>query len=92
MWSNAIRVIAATRGGGITFVASSRPPIPTSITARSTFASRNARNAAKVAVSKNDSSGPIASARASTSSSAPSDSGSPFTRMRSAKRHKCGDV
>ena len=92
MWSNAMRVMAAARGVGMTFVASSRPPSPTSTTARSTFAARNARNPARVAVSKKLSDGPRASASARSGTSASSPMGSPSMRMRSAKRARCGDV
>ena len=92
VWSSAMRVMAAARGAGMTFVASSRPPSPTSRTARSTAASRNARNAASVATSKKERSGPSSRARSSAPASASSLTGAPSTRMRSAKRHRWGEV
>ena len=92
VWSRAMRVIAAARGVGITLVASSRPPRPTSTTARSTRASWKARNAASVATSKNESSGVASSARVRNDASASSPIGAPPTWMRSANRQRCGDV
>jgi len=92
MWSNAMRVMAAARGAGRTFVASSRPPMPTSMTATSTFASRNATKAASVAVSKKLRSGAPDSTRFKRRASAASSMGSPSIRMRSANRQRCGDV
>ena len=54
VWSSAIRVMVAATGRASTFVASRRPPSPTSMTPTSTCASRSARNAARVAVSKKE--------------------------------------
>ncbi len=86
IWSRAMLVTAVATGES-TFVASSRPPRPTSTTATSTPASARQRNAMAVVASKKEA--PVRSmagrSRSAASSSATSSMGRPSTRIRSVK-------
>ncbi len=96
VWSKAMRVIAVTAGAQ-RFVASRRPPTPTSITAISTPARAKARHAMSVRLSKRLSGGSTPRARSSrtrriSSQSAASSIGASWITTRSATRWRCGDV
>ena len=80
--------------GRITFVESSRPPMPTSTTATSTSRRAKWSNAIAVVISKNDGcTRPIVSRFRSTySTTSRSEIVSPSTRMRSRKSFRWGDV
>ena len=92
-WSIEIEVIAAT-AGRTTFVASSLPPSPTSITARSAWLRLNSINPAAVSAS-NTVIGRLAltcSSSAKVDASSPADTRFPAIRKRSVTETRCGDV
>ena len=87
-------VIAVAAGGGITLVASPRPPNPTSSTHKSAGAAANIWKAAAVITSNNVMGSPafMASICAIVAFSMASDTISPATRNRSLNRIRCGEV
>ena len=92
-WSRAT-LVTAVASGAMTLVESSRPPSPTSTTARSTPASAKQRNASAVVASKKVA--PVRSmagrSRASASASSAASTGRPPMRMRSVNETRCGEV
>ncbi len=93
-WSSEIEVIAHTRGGGITLVASARPPSPTSSTHSSAGTRANSSKLAATSTSNTVIAAPsLTAATASiTADSASSLTSSPASRMRSLNCTRCGEV
>ena len=89
-------VMTETSGASMTFVASQRPPIPTSKTARRMPARRKRTKAQAVSASKKVGSTAALAQAASTSSSAAASSSSvasrPLRTKRSFTRTRCGEV